>query len=80
MRELLSVTLMSITGYFGFSVLMIVSIAWSHYPFTLKDFIKDFVDWVKSAKFAKRFMKGKTLKSKGEMNNGKHREERDHHH
>ena len=79
MRELLSVTLISLSGYLGFSVMMIMAIAWSHYPFTLKDFVKDFVDWLKSAKFARCFMKGKTLKSKGEKDNGKHRKERDHH-
>ena len=59
MRELLSVTLISLSGYLGFSVMMIMTIAWSHYPFTLKDFVNDFVDWLKSAKFARRFMKGK---------------------
>ena len=79
MRELLSVTLISLSGYLGFSVMMIMAIAWSHYPFTLKEFANDFVDWLKSAKFARRFMKGKTLKSKGEKDNGKHRKERDHH-
>lgn len=79
MRELLSVILISLSGYLGFSVMMIMAIAWSHYPFTLKDFANDFVDWLKSAKFARRFMKGKTLKLKGEKDNGKHRKERDHH-
>lgn len=80
MRELLAITLMSISGYLGFSIMMIMAIAWSHYPFTLKDFIDDFIAWARSAKFASRFMKGKTLKSKGENDNGKHRKERDHHH
>ena len=54
--------------------------SWSHYPFTFKDFLGDLLDIIKSAKFARGFMKGKTLKSKGEKDNGKHRKERDHHH
>lgn len=55
--------------------MIIVAIAWSHYPFTLKDFLKDLLKAIKSAKFARGFMKGKNLKSKGENDNGKHREE-----
>ncbi len=80
MRNVISITLLGLLAYLGFTVMMIMSIAWCHYPFTLKDFLDDLVDWLKSAKFARRFMKGKTLKSKGEMNHGKHGEERDHHH
>lgn len=80
MRKLIFLTLIVLIAFLGFSGIMIIAIAWSHYPFTIQDFIDDFVDMLYSAKFARRFMKGKTLKSKGEMNNGKHGEERDHHH
>lgn len=72
-------TLLTLFAYFGFSCMMIVAIAWSHYPFTIKDFLKDLLKAIQSAKFTRGFMKGKTLKSKGENDNGKHGEERDHH-
>lgn len=80
MKDFCTLTLLTLFAYFGFSAMMIVSIAWSHYPFTFKDFLNDLLDIIKSAKFARGFMKGKTLKSKGEKDNGKHRKERDHHH
>lgn len=57
-----------------FSFIMVIGIALAHYPFTFKDFARDFRE------ICKGLYEGENPKNERRNHNGKHREERDHHH
>ena len=68
------IILIGLGGMGIFSCIVMAAIALSHYPFTLKDLFADFRE------ICKALYEGENPKSKGDLNHGKHRKERDHHH
>ncbi len=67
MQILIVTMLAGLVGFGIFSATLVVGIALAHYPFTLKDFANEIREIFKAL-----YERDQTLKSKGEMNHGKH--------